>query len=432
VAPEKDSRPPQVPKGESDVRPVDSAADMSRAPDESLTDGSSEATDRRPVERRDVPRPPDTLDQRLDELPPGHPSSPYDADGGRRQPVPRLRDLEIADDYGDMSEPSADDDDHLGDFEKPDAELAPDLSTDNPPLEAQPIRDAELTADPVRPADKTRPLTDAEWTEHVAEVRDHLEKAFDVGLATDEQYTIDPRGEIWSEDRASIHDTIIGDLITRSANVSRDHKAIIAGGLGGAGKSTVLEQHAGIDRSQYLTINPDNIKEDMASRKLIPEVEGLTPMEASALVHEEASYIAKQLAQRARAEGINIIWDITMSSYEKTEQRIEELKASGYDRIDGLFVDIPVEVSVTRAESRHRIDHDKYRAGEGLGGRLVPPEVTRAQFDEQWGSQNRKSFEEVKHRFESWSRFDNGVDDRAPLLVETSMPQSFEHEETSR
>jgi predicted ABC-type ATPase len=331
-----------------------------------------------------------------------------------------------------MSESSDHDDDRLGDLERPDAELARDLSADNPPLEAQPIVESELTTDPVRPADEPRPLTDAEWTEHVADVRDHLEKAFDVGLATDEQYTIDPRGEIWSDDRAAVHDTIIGDLITRSANIPRDHKAIIAGGLGGAGKSTVLEQHAGIDRSQYLTINPDNIKEDMANRKLIPEVEGLTPMEASALVHEEASYIAKQLAQRARAEGINIIWDITMSSSEKTEQRIEELKASGYGRIDGLFVDIPVEVSVTRADSRHRIDHDKYLAGEGLGGRLVPPEVTRAQFDEQWGSQNRKTFEGIKYRFESWSRFDNGVDDRAPLLVETSMPQSFEHEETSR
>jgi predicted kinase len=413
------------------LRPVDSAADRSRVPDESLTDESSEVTDRRPVERRDVPRPPDSLRQRLDELPPGHPSSSYDADGGRRQPVPRLRDLEIADDYGDMSEPSGDDD-RLGDLKRPDAELAPGPSADDPPLEAQPIVDDELTTDPVRATDETRPLTDAEWTEHVADVRDHLEEAFDVGLATDEQYTIDARGEIWSDDRASIHDTIIGDLITRSADVPRDHKAIIAGGLGGAGKSTVLEQHAGIDRSRYLTINPDNIKEDMASRKLIPEVEGLTPMEASALVHEEASYIAKQLAQRARAEGINVIWDITMSSYEKTEQRIDELRASGYERIDGLFVDIPVEVSVTRADSRHRLDHDKYRAGEGLGGRLVPPEVTRAQFDEQWGSQNRKSFEQIKHRFESWSRFDNGVDGRAPLLVETSMPQSFEHEETSR
>jgi hypothetical protein len=47
----------------------------------------------------------------------------------------------------------------------------------------------------------------------------------------------------------------------------------MVGGLGGAYKSTVLEKHAGIERSQYLTINPADIKEAMAERGLIPEVE---------------------------------------------------------------------------------------------------------------------------------------------------------------
>ena len=106
--------------------------------------------------------------------------------------------------------------------------------------------------------------------------------------------------------------------------------AIIAGGLSGAGKSTVLEKYAGIDRSQYLTVNPDKIKEEMAERGMVPMVEGLSPMEASDLVHEESSYIARQLALLAQADGKNIIWDITMSSQAKTEHRIDELRAAGY------------------------------------------------------------------------------------------------------
>ena len=77
---------------------------------------------------------------------------------------------------------------------------------------------------------------------------------------------------------------------------------------------------ADIDRSQYLTINPDNIKEELAKRDLIPKVEGLSPMEASDLVHEESSHIAKQLAMRAQADGKNVIWDITMSSTAKVVQ----------------------------------------------------------------------------------------------------------------
>ena len=41
--------------------------------------------------------------------------------------------------------------------------------------------------------------------------------------------------------------------------------------------------------SQYLMINPDDIKEEMARRGMVPEIEGLSPMEASDLVHEESS-----------------------------------------------------------------------------------------------------------------------------------------------
>ena len=79
----------------------------------------------------------------------------------------------------------------------------------------------------------------------------------------------------------------------------------MAGGLGGAGKTTILTEHADIDLTQYLMINPDNIKEEMARRGMIPDIDGLSPMEASDLAHEESSYLAKRLARRADAEGKN-------------------------------------------------------------------------------------------------------------------------------
>ena len=133
--------------------------------------------------------------------------------------------------------------------------------------------------------------------------------------------------------------------IRKAADVPCERRAIIAGGLSGAGKSTVLDEYAEIDRSQYLTINPDKIKEEMADRGMIPAVDGLSPMEASDLVHEESSYVARQLALLAQADGKNIIWDITMSSQAKIERRIGELRAAGYTSIEGIFVDIPVETS---------------------------------------------------------------------------------------
>jgi predicted kinase len=308
------------------------------------------------------------LRQRLQRLPPGHPSSPVEADGTQRPPEPGLRSHETAD-----------------------ADTSPEADS--------------------------RPLTDAEHAEHVKEVRARLDKARADGLATDQQHTIDPAREVWSDQRDALHDSIIDDLYANAADVPCERRAIIAGGLPGAGKSTVLERHAGIDRSQYLTINPDVIKEEMARRDMIPPVTGLSPMEASDLVHEESSYVARQLALRAQADGKNVIWDITMSSRASTERRIDELRSSGYTRIEGIFIDIPVEISVTRADGRHREGQDDYRAGDGLGGRFIPAEMIRSQADPDWGSLNRKTFEEVKEHFDRWNLFDNSGP--APVLVQT-------------
>jgi predicted kinase len=259
-----------------------------------------------------------------------------------------------------------------------------------------------------------------EWAEHKYEVREELESARASGLTSDRLHTIDPEGQVWSEERGQLHDSLLDELYARSNSVPCENKAIIAGGLPGAGKTTVLGGHAGIDRSQYLTINPDDIKVELADRGLIPEIEGLSPLETSDLVHEEASYLAKRLADRARFDGKNIVWDITMSSYSSAERRINDLRSDGYTAIAGLFVDIPIDVSASRADSRHREDEEAYRAGTGLGGRFIPADVIASQFDETWGSKNRKTFEELKRRFDDWTIYDNSIDGGRATIIGSS------------
>jgi predicted kinase len=263
-------------------------------------------------------------------------------------------------------------------------------------------------------------LTDKEWAEHVVEVRDKLEKAHSDGLATDHVYTIDPDREQWTSERDKVHGEIVRYFYDRAAEVPCEHRAIVAGGLGGAGKTTVLTEQAEINLAEYLTINPDNIKEELARRNLIPNIEGLSPMEAADLVHEEASAIAKQLARLAQSDGRNVIWDITMSSLESTQRRIDSLRSAGYSNVDGFFVDIPLETSVRRTQFRHREGHEKYRLGEGSGGRYVPPEVIREQADQDWGSKNRRTFEIMKKSFNSWRLYDNSIDGRRAVLLEWS------------
>jgi predicted kinase len=328
----------------------------------------TESADLKSLQERSGDR--NELRQRLERLPPGHPSSPVEADGTPRPPEPGLRCRD-----------------------SPDGQI---------PHEAD-----------------SRPLTDAEHAEHVKEVRVLLDKARADGLATDRQHTIDPDDEQWAYDRVLMQDAIITDLYTAADDVPCDRQAILAGGLPGAGKTTVLEQHAGIDRSRFLTVNPDQIKEKMAQHGMIPGVAGLTPMEASDLVHEESSYIAKQLALRAVADGKNVIWDITMSSRASTESRIGDLRAAGYSRVEGIFVDIPIEVAIQRSDARHREGHDSYCSGHGQGGRFVPAEVIAAQADPDWGSRNRKTFEQIKPHLDAWLHCDNSVDGRPPLLVDS-------------
>jgi predicted ABC-type ATPase len=262
------------------------------------------------------------------------------------------------------------------------------------------------------------PLTDAEYAEHLAEVETKLDQARAAGLATDVQHTIDRDREVWSDERQAVHDEIVKALYARAASVPCEYKAILAGGPAGAGKTTVLSAHADVDSTQYFMINPDTVKEEMARRGLIPEVGGLSPMESSDLVHEESSFIARRLGHLAQADGKNLVWDITMSKETSIERRVDGLRSVGYSHIEAIFVDIPIEVSLRRAAERHRDGHDQYRLGNGLGGRYVPPRLILDQADQDWGSKNRGNFERTKGLFDGWSRYDNSIDGRPPLLVE--------------
>ncbi len=290
----------------------------------------------------------------------------------------------------------------------------PDPSTESQDLAPPKAVKADESAD-----EPLRPLTDQEWSEHVRVVDNHLKDARVEGFTTKHLYTIDSDRQIWSSERNRLQSTLVAELYDRARDIPCDHKALIAGGLGGAGKTTVLAEQARIDRSQYLTINPDDIKEEMARRDMIPEISGLSPMEVSDLAHEESSHIAKRLAIRAMTDGKNVIWDITMSSLDSTGERIVNLRQAGYSQIDGLFVNIPIETSIQRTDSRHREGHEKWRAGSGPGGRYVPPEVIQEQEDPEWGCQNRRTFESLKNEFDSWSIYDNSIDGGTARLIDS-------------
>lgn len=250
--------------------------------------------------------------------------------------------------------------------------------------------------------------SDKAYAEHTKLIERTVGAAFKAGEATDKKYTLDEGGRVWDPERAKIHKEIVDELYLHAAKVPTDGKALIAGGLGGAGKSTVLTGGMHVGNDDYFTINPDDIKEAMAERDMVPRLPGLSPMEASPLIHEESSHIANMLAQRAYADRRNVIWDITMSSQGSVEKRIADMRAKGYGTIDAVFVDIPVETSVERALARHRRGMEEYDAGgAGFGGRYVPPALIRRNASSKASSANREAFDALRASFDNWQLFDN-------------------------
>jgi predicted kinase len=355
------------------------------------------------------------LQQRLERLPRGHPSSPYNADGTAKPPPPNLRAIELP----------------LPDEESADGGMSDEsnvrVAVPKTDLRERAGAPEQAGTDHLDvPASDLKLLSDTEHVEYTCNVREQLAHARDNGLPTDRKF-FNPQEDSWTTERQVVHRDLVDGLYENAIGVPCEQKAVMAGGLPGAGKSTVLERYAGIDRSQYLTINPDDVKEEMAVRGLIPEVEGLSPMEASDLVHEESSHVAKLLAERALRDGKNIIWDITMSSRPSTERRLDDLDRAGYVTT-GIFVDITIETSVRRADARHRHGHEEYRNDRGMGGRFVPSEVIRSQEDGEWGSKNRRTLEEIKERLADCVIYDNSADGHEPVMV-TSGHRTTEFEE---
>lgn len=180
-------------------------------------------------------------------------------------------------------------------------------------------------------------------------------------------------GLVFKPERLAAHTEIIDELFKQAETVPRNGEAIFAGGLGGAGKSTVLANFADVDEAKYFTLNPDNIKEIMAEKGLIPKVDGLTPMEASPLVHEEASHITKVLFEKLRKQGTNLIFDIVMSSEGSVRNRSDLVKQAGYTKIEAVFVDIEPKTSLERGTYRYNLGLSQYLTrAKGDGGRYLP------------------------------------------------------------
>lgn len=193
-------------------------------------------------------------------------------------------------------------------------------------------------------------------------------------------------GDEWTADRDAMHrDMIDGVLKEIEGHVPRDRKVAVMVGLPGAGKTSALRPggaagklgiipyEPGIgasmpDGATHVVVSSDLIKEMLISRGMDPAIDGLKPMEAVNLTHEESSYLAKQLLTVLTNRGYNVTLDGTMIHDRSIRRQLKELKQKGYDDVTGVMVE------VTPGQSRQSaVDRYIKEADSKMGGRLVPP-----------------------------------------------------------
>jgi hypothetical protein len=181
---------------------------------------------------------------------------------------------------------------------------------------------------------------------------------------------------IWTGERNRQQGRLVAEMYQAAADVPRERSAVIAGGLPGADKIRALEE-SGVDRSRYLTVSIDAVLVRMAAAGLIPEADGLSPLERAGPVHAEAQYLAKRVLLRALMDGRNLILDISLASWRAAESWTYALRFADY-AVNAVFADIGIDEAVRRSDEAFRRGEDEFRRGHGYGGRRIPAEAILA------------------------------------------------------
>lgn len=194
----------------------------------------------------------------------------------------------------------------------------------------------------------------------------------------------------YSAERRKLHEEIINKVLKDAESVPSEGKVIFTGGVMAAGKTTFLKSNT--DTQNFVSsFNPDEIKQEMAKRGMIPSIPGLTPMESQSLAHNEASYLTRELTNRLTSLKKNIVLDGTLRNYSGVEKVINNMNDDGYETRDMslIFIEVSAETAKTRAMNRYKSGLKKFIVnGEGFGGRFVSDSAIEGMYTESGVTEN--------------------------------------------
>lgn len=195
------------------------------------------------------------------------------------------------------------------------------------------------------------------------------------------------KDEAWSEERSKVHNKILSEFISRvTKGVPKEGKCLVMAGPSGAGKSTFLKMQGSALGVQldakgnpvnFLTINPDNFKDDIPMD--MSRYPGIGENETAILKHEESSYLAKRATAALMAQGYNVIIDVTLGSAATAQKKyVDAPYAQGYTDYTVALVDGDMANSRQNAGNRWK-QTDKETGQRQFSGRFIPMELVESQ-----------------------------------------------------
>ena len=146
----------------------------------------------------------------------------------------------------------------------------------------------------------------------------------------------------WTKERQALHEKIIYSFFDGKKPVDNPTSYMLGGGPA-SGKSTLLRSGMVTLPENIVLANPDEVK------TMLPEFEN---GKGSSFVHEESSYVAKQIIQRAASQKYNVVVDGTGDGgIDGLMKKVKTLSQAGAP-VRGIYVTVDTDTAVARSLER--------------------------------------------------------------------------------